>query len=242
MEGPANVVEGASGLLPGYLRATGRKMDDAAMKHDLRQFEGPLYIFPKFTSTSSSIGPFLDALGPVYRREKIRVADIERFDVVREWPQDGPFARKIMRFEPPRTIVGAQMNMNYSVSLFLHRGAASVYEFTETALHDKSVLEMAARTGYEQVAETAPFTIRVMMRDGRHIKATFRYSRGEKPEPETLEMRMAKFATLTRDRLTDSARRQVIEMVEGLDKVRDVAAWTAAIHKLLRPVKAARRR
>jgi len=42
---------------------------------------------------------------------------------------------------------------------------------------------------------------------------------------------------LTRDRLTDSTRQQVIEMVDRLDTTNDVAQWTAAIHKLLKPVR-----
>ncbi|MFN0120656.1 MAG: MmgE/PrpD family protein [Blastocatellia bacterium] len=236
-KGPANIVEGVSGLLPSYLRGTGRKMDYEAMKRDFKNFEGPLYIFPKFTSTSSSIGPFIDALDPVYKREKIKAADIERFIIVREWPADGPFAQKILHFQPPQTIVGAQLNMNFAIALYLHRGAASVYDFTEEALRDKAVLDLAARTGYEEVPEKSPFTIRLLLRDGRKIEAPFRYSRGERPEPEAIERRMEKFATLTRDRLTDSTRKQVIEMVERLDATKDVAQWTAAIHKMLKPVK-----
>ena len=236
-KGPAHIVEGASGLLPSYLRGTGRKPDYEAMKRDFNQFEGPLYIYPKFTSSSSSIGPFLDALDPIYKRAKIKAADIERFIVVREWPKDGPFAQKILHFEPPQTIVGAQMNMNFAVALYLQRGSASVYDFTEAALRDKAVLELAARADYEEVPEKSEYTIRLILRDGRRLEAPFRYSRGEKPEPEAMEQRMEKFATLTRDRLTDDKRKQVIEMVGRLDSVKDVAAWTAALHKLLRPIK-----
>jgi 2-methylcitrate dehydratase PrpD len=236
-KGPAHIVEGAAGLLPSYLRGTGRTMDYEAMKRDFAQFEGPLFVFPKFTATSSSIGPFLDALDPVYKREKIKAADIERFIIVREWPKDGPFAQKILHFEPPQTIVGAQLNMNYAVSLYLHRGSASVHDFTEEALGDKAVLDLAARAGYEETSEKSPFTIRLLLRDGRKLEAPFRYSRGEKQEPEAMEQRMEKFATLTRDRLTDSTRQQVIEMVDRLDTTKDIAQWTAAIHKLLKPVR-----
>ncbi|MBI1760732.1 MAG: MmgE/PrpD family protein [Acidobacteria bacterium] len=235
-EGPRHIVEGASGLLPSYLRETGRKPDYAALKRDLRQFEGPLYVYPKFTSTSSSIGPFLDALAPVYQREKLQPADIERFVIVREWPLDSPFVQKILHFEPPPTIVGAQLNMNYSIALFLQRGSASVYDFTPAALQDKAVLALAAKTGYELVAPTDDFAVKLVLRAGRTLSAPFKYSHGEKPEPVMQEMRMAKFAALTRERLTVSTRQQVIEMVERLDTVKNVAEWTAALHKLLQPL------
>ena len=240
-EGPRNIVEGASGLLPSYLRETGRKPDYAAMKRDVRQWEGPLYIYPKFTSTSSSIGPFLDALAPLYQREKLKPTDIERFIIVREWPLDSPFVKKILHFEPPQTIVGAQLNMNYSIALFLQRGSASVHDFTPAALQDKAVLALAAKTDYELVPPTDHFAVKLVLRDGRTLSAPFKYSHGEKPEPEMREMRMTKFAALTEGRMTDRVRQQVITMVERLDTVRNVAEWTAALHKLLKPLPRPRR-
>ena len=239
-EGPAHIVEGPSGLLPSYLRGTGRKLDYEALKHDFSRFEGPLYVYPKFTSCSSSIGPFIDALDPIYKRARLKAADVESFIIVREWPKDGPFGQKILHFEPPQTIVGAQLNMNFAIALYLHRGSASVYDFTPEALHDKAVLDLAARAGYEEVPERSAYAIRLRLRDGRTLEAPFQYSRGEKPEPEAWERRMEKFALLTRDRLHDGARQQIIELVESLDSIKDVAAWTAAIHKLHNPVKVKR--
>ncbi len=234
-EGPAHVIEGPGGLLPSYLRGTGRPMDYNAMKRDFAQFEGPLFVYPKFTSCSASIGPFLDALDPVYKREKIKAADVERFVIVREWPKAGPFVQKILHFEPPQTIVGAQLNMNFAISLYLHRGSASVYDFTEAALRDRNVLDLAGRAGYEEVPEKSDYAIRLVLRDGRQVAAPFKYSRGERPEPEALDRRLEKFAVLTRDRLNDSARKEVIEMVENLGAVEDVAQWTSAVHRILRP-------
>lgn len=237
-KGPEHIVEGPSGLLPSYLRGTGRKLDYDWMKRDFNKFEGSLYVYPKFTSCSSSIGPFIDALDPIYKREKLKASDIDRFVIIREWPKDGPFAQKILHFEPPQTIVGAQLNMNFAIALYLHRGSASVYDFTHQSLSDKAVLDLAARAGYEEVPEKSDYAIRLLLRNGRTVEAPFRYSHGEKPEPELLDRRMEKFALLTRERLTDSARQQIIEMVEQLDSVKDVSAWTAAIHRLLKPVRA----
>ena len=236
-EGPRTIVEGASGLLPSYLRGTGRKPDYEAMKRGFAELEGVRYIYPKFTSTSSSIGPFLDALAPVYKREKLKPADIKKFIIVREWEMNTPFVKKILNFEPPNTIVGAQLNMNYAIALFLQRGSASVYDFTKENLRDKNVLDLASRVGYEQVAPAENFAIKVVLRDGRTISAPFKYSHGEQPEPAMMELREEKFVSLTRDRLTDTGRQKVKEMVEYLDSVKNIATWTADIHKLLKPVK-----
>ena len=86
------------------------------------------------------------------------------------------------------------------------------------------------------VAPTDNFAVKLVLRDGRTLSAPFKYSHGEKPEPEMHEMRMTKFAALTQERMTDRVRQQVIALVERLDTVRNVAEWTAALHKLLKPL------
>ena len=105
------------------------------------------------------------------------------------------------------------------------------------ALRDKAVLDLAARVEYEEVPREADYALRVVLRDGRQFSAPFQYSRGAAPEPLRLELRMQKFETLTRDRMDDAGRRQVLNMVEQLDTVYDVAAWTAALQRLFKPLK-----
>ena len=233
-EGPAHIVEGAAGLMPSYLRGTGRSADYDLLKRDISRFDGPLYVYPKFTSCSASIGPFIDALEPIYRKEKIKPTDVAKFIIVNEWPSESPFVKKILHFEPPQTIVGAQLNMNFTIALFLHRGSASVYDFVEASLKDKAVLDLASRAGHEVVSPGKEWAVKLELKDGRIINAPFRRSNGEKPEPEMLERRMEKFKMLTHDRLTGATRQQVIDMVEGLDKVTDISAWTATIHKMFK--------
>ncbi len=233
-EGPTHIVEGAAGMMQSYLRGTGREVDYEAMKSEIAKFDGAMFVYPKFSSCSASITPFIDALEPIYQREKIKAADVERFIVVNDWQPETPFAQKILHFEPPPTIVGAQLNMNFSLSLFINRGSASVYDFVETALSDKAVLDLAARAGHEYAPPGQAWEIRLMMRDGRVIRAPFHRSHGETYEPEMLERRMAKLATLTRDRLTNTTRQQLIEMVQGLDTIKNVTAWTQQVHQLLK--------
>ena len=237
LEGPSHIVEGAAGMMPSYLRGTGRNANYDFLKRAISSFDGAMYVYPKFTSCSASIGPFIDALEPVYRKEKIRATDVAKFIIVNEWLPDSPFTKKILHFEPPQTIVGAQLNMNFTVSLFLNRGSASVYDFVEASLHDKAVLELASRAGHETVPTSQPWAVKLEMKDGRIINAPFKRSNGEQPEPEMLDRRMEKFKILTRDRLTDATRQQVIEMVDSLDKVKDSSIWTAAIHKFFKPAR-----
>ncbi len=235
--GPTHAIEGAAGMMQSYLRGTGRTVDYEAMKGELAKFDGAMFVYPKFTSCSASITPFIDALEPIYKREQIKPAEVERFIVVNDWPSDSPFVQKILNFEPPPTIVGAQLNMNFSLSLFIHRGSASVYDFVEASLTDRAVLDLAAHAGHEYAPPGKAWEVRLILRDGRVIRAPFQRSHGETYEPEMLERRLEKFATLTRDRLSDATRKQVSDLVEGVDRVKDVARWTRQIHKLFTATK-----
>ncbi|MEW6127949.1 MAG: MmgE/PrpD family protein [Acidobacteriota bacterium] len=233
-QGPAHIVEGAAGMMPSYLRGTGRKVDYQGLKNDIAKFDGAMFVVPKFSSCSASITPFIDALAPVYQREKIQAAEIEKFIIVNDWLADSSFVQKILHFEPPPTIVGAQLNMNFSISLFLNRGSASVDDFVDASLKDKAVLNLAARAGHETVAPGKEWETRLVMRDGRVIRAPFRRSIGERYEPEMLERRMEKFQMLTRKRLSPTAQKAVVRLVEQVDSFKDIAGWTQNIHRLFK--------
>ena len=140
--------------------------------------------------------------------------------------------QKILHFEPPQTIVGAQLNMNFSISLFINRGSASVYDFVEMSLTDRTVLDLAKRAMHEYAPPNREWEVRLIIRDGRVIRAPFRRSNGGTYEPQMLDRRMDKFRSLTRDRLPEITQKQIIEIVERLDSVQDVALWVQQIHKL----------
>ncbi|MBI4904299.1 MAG: MmgE/PrpD family protein [Acidobacteria bacterium] len=231
-KGPGRAVEGNAGLVTAYLRGSGRKVDLARLRDAMQVFDGPLYIYPKFTACSAGIGPFLDALDPLWKREKVAVSDVAGFTVVDGQLLGGNFREKILHFEPPATVTGAQLNFNYTVSLFLHRGSASVYDFTEAALRDASVLALARNARFEEVPAGSESTLKIHLKNGRTITAPFRRSRGEKPEPELREMRMEKFERLTAKRLNDAGRKKTLELVNGVDRVKDTAEWVKDVLRL----------
>ncbi|MBK7600122.1 MAG: hypothetical protein IPJ07_17010 [Acidobacteria bacterium] len=65
--------------------------------------------------------------------------------------------------------------------------------------HDKSVLDLAGRAGYEEVPEASEYAIRLVLRDGRTLEAPFKYSRGENP---SLKRLIAGWRSLHRSRVT----------------------------------------
>jgi 2-methylcitrate dehydratase PrpD len=227
-QGPPRAIEGNAGLLTSYLRGAGRTTDLDKLRQAMAKLDGPLYIYPKFTACSASIGPFLDALAPLWKSERLTAADVASFTVV-DWQLLGEFREKILHFEPPITVTGAQLNFNYTVSLFLNRGSASVYDFTEEALHDRNVLSLAAKAAFEEVPASAPSMLRIHLKNGRTIQAPFRRSQGERPEPELRAMRLEKFERLTAKRLTPAARKRTLELVNSVEQSPDSAAWIRSI-------------
>jgi len=200
---------------------------------DFDDFEGPLYMYPKFQACSASIGPFLDALDPLWEEAGIDVAEVDHVVVGRDWPIDSVWAQKVRNFEPPATLVGAQMNMNFMISLYLNKGSASPHDVVEEVLTDRAILDLARRVTIEQVTVGEPFFLKVVLNDGSDITASFRQSTGSRPEPLARSLRMKKYRMLTRDILNDEERQQLFEMIMKLDEVDDVAAWTAEVHALL---------
>jgi 2-methylcitrate dehydratase PrpD len=200
---------------------------------DFEQFEGPLYVYPKFQACSASIGPFLDALDPLWEEAPIDADDIDHVVVGHAWPIESEMAQKVLHFSPPQTVVGAQLNMNFMVSLYLHKGSASPHDVVEEALADPDILDLARRVTIEQVPAGSDLFLKVVRKDGSDLTASFRLSLGNEPEQLMRDLRMKKFRTLTRDILDDAGRERLFDMVMNLEAVDDVAQWTAEVHALL---------
>ena len=78
-KGPAHAVEGPAGLLPSYLRGTGRKPDYEGMKRDLLSWKGWFLQVHILLGLDRAIP---DALDPIYKREKLKAADVEKFIIL----------------------------------------------------------------------------------------------------------------------------------------------------------------
>lgn len=231
--GPHRAIEGVSGL-NAYLQGGPTRFSAAPLVDSVTDWEGPLHITPKFFAVSASIGPFLDALDPVWRASGATAADIDHFRIVREWAPDSLAGQKILSFQRPATITGAQLDMAFSIALYLVTGDAGPDSFTEARLADPAILALADRAELRQVDVAAPFSLEVFLKDGRMISAPFDYPRGAGPaQPLMREARLAKLERLTRGMLTDPERRQLFEAVMSLDQVTDSNAWMTDIRALL---------
>jgi 2-methylcitrate dehydratase PrpD len=231
--GPHRAIEGVSGL-NAYLQGGTTRFSAGPLVADLANWEGPLHITPKFFAVSASIGPFLDAFDPVWRASGATAADIDHFRIVREWAPESVAGQKILSFQRPATITGAQLDMAFSIALYLVTGDAGPDSFTEARLAEPSILALADRAALRQVDVAAPFSLEVSLKDGRMVSAPFAYPRGGgRAQPLMREARLQKIERLTQGVLTDPGRRQLFDTVMALDQVQDSHAWMTDVNGLL---------
>lgn len=223
--GPHRAIEGLAGM-NGYLQGREIRMTKGPLVAEMDAWEGPLHITPKFFAASASIGPFLDALDPIWSASGLTGEDVDHFTIVREWSRDGVAGRKVLDFHPPATLTGGQLDMAYSIALYLMTGDAGPRSFTEARLHDPAILALADKADYRQTGPEGPFMIEVALKSGRTLSAPFIYPSGEGPSQPLMEAaRLKKIERLTAGRLDEATRLRFIDEVMGVERQPDVRPW-----------------
>jgi 2-methylcitrate dehydratase PrpD len=105
-----------------------------------------------------------------------------------------PGERKIA----PRTVYEAKFSLQYSTAAMLVHGAAGLSAFSEEAIADPRVLDLARRVRYEtKEYETYPAAfpggVRITMRDGKVLEAELPHQRGGPENPLSADEVRAKF-------------------------------------------------
>jgi len=147
-----------------------------------------------------------------------------------------PFGLRMLE-TAPRTMLGAKFSIPYAVAAALVLGRADTAAFEERELDDQRILAMAKRievTADDEMAlkraDYPTAQVKVELRDGRVLSHTTGVVRGDAANPVTSEEVVAKFLSLTADRLGESRAREVVKTVgtvESLDTVRSLTALVA---------------
>ena len=118
------------------------------------------------------------------------------------------------------------------MALYLIKGSAEAGDFTDEALIDPTINNLARRIRFELTAEI-PATLTLVPKSGIPLVLTPIESDSRQTEPVMMEARMAKFRSLTRHTLDDRQRAWLLSEVEKLDQVPDMAAWLARVERVL---------
>jgi 2-methylcitrate dehydratase PrpD len=233
-EGPPGVLEGRFGVYHAFVGATQGEIDIDAQLADLgSRWETPRIAYKPYPACHfihGSLGATASLLGSL-RPEEI--------DEILVWvPAAGvplvlePAATKLA----PRSQYEAKFSLQYSTAAMLVHGQVGVRSYTEDAIADPGVLELAAKVRhepreYESYPAAFPGGVRIRTTDGRTLEADLPYQRGGPENPMTADEVRAKYRENASLALTDAeleALEQAVLSLEEHDDVRGVFAGLGA--------------
>ncbi len=194
--GPASVLDGENGFFAAYLH--GEDVDLAAQIHDLgSRWETTEIAFKPYPVCHYAHAP-LDALDGLMREHGLAAGDVQDIVAVTDATGVGLVLEPAAEKRAPRTPHGAKFSLPYCLAHLLIHGRLDVGSFTESAIREPKVLELAARVRYEQVRydtepDAFPGGVRVTLRDGRVLSAEVTHQRGGRRRPMTREELLGKW-------------------------------------------------
>jgi 2-methylcitrate dehydratase PrpD len=225
-EGPPTVLEGRFGLYHAFTGAEPGSLDVERHLGDLgERWETPRIAFKPYPACHfihGSLGATASLLG--------RVDPAEIDEIVVTLPEAGvalvtePTALKIA----PRTEYEAKFSLQYSTAAMLVHGEVGVGTYTEDAIRDERVLELARLVRYEvkdyaTFPEAFPGGVRITTRDGRTLEADAPHQLGGPGNPMSADEVQAKFRGNAALALGDGDVAAVEDAVLGLETRADVS-------------------
>jgi 2-methylcitrate dehydratase PrpD len=134
--------------------------------------------------------------------------------------------------QTPTATYGALFSLPFCVATNLVHGHARLDSFTEEALQDAAVLELAGKVGY-RVEPMTDFPVyfsgglRLRLRDGRTLEHREVINRGHPDKPMQVAEVQEKFRDNARRALSDARIEAMIEAVDRLDELSSVAELAA---------------
>src|SRR5439155_19627336 len=224
-EGPPGVLEGRFGLYHAFLAAEPGEIPIEAQLADLGvRWETPRIAYKPYPACHFIHG----SLGATASLGPLDPAEID--DVVVSVPEAGvslvlePAGTKIA----PRTVYEAKFSLQYSTAAMLVNGSAGLSAYSDEAIADPRVLELAQRVRYETkeyptYPAAFPGGVRIALRDGRVLEAELPHQRGGPENPLSVDEVRAKFrenSLLACGEEYVEALEQSILRLEELDEVR----------------------
>jgi 2-methylcitrate dehydratase PrpD len=186
--GPSSVIEGRFGLYRAFVERD--DIDIAAMVDDLgERWETPRIAFKPYPACHY-IHASLDATAEAIARTPIAVDEIDEIVALSTEAGVSLVLEPLADKHHPRTEYEAKFSLPYSVAALLLRGKVDVSTYTDEAIADREVLELASKVRYEvkeyeTFPQALPGGVRIRTRDGRELEAELAYQRGGPENPMT---------------------------------------------------------
>lgn len=223
-EGPPGVIEGRFGLYHAFLAAEQGEIPIDEQLADLgSRWETPRIAYKPYPACHFSHG----SLGATAGLSPLDPDEIE--DILVTIPEAGvslvlePAEKKVS----PRTVYEAKFSLQYSTAAMLVNGTAGLAAYSDEAIADRRVLDLARRVRYEtKEYETYPAAfpggVRITLRDGRVLEAELPHQRGGPENPLSVDEVRAKFRENAGMALPEAAVEALESSILSLDQVDDI--------------------
>ena len=224
-EGPPGVLEGRFGLYHAFVGAEPGAIPIEEQLADLgSRWETTRIAYKPYPACHFIHG----SLGATASLAPLDPAQIE--DVVVSVPEAGvslvlePAATKVA----PRTVYEAKFSLQYSTAAMLIHGSAGLAAYSDEAIADPRVLELAGRVRYETreyptYPAAFPGGVRITLRDGSVLEAELPHQRGGPENPLGADEVRAKFRDNASLALPAAAVDALEESILSLEHVEDVS-------------------
>jgi 2-methylcitrate dehydratase PrpD len=234
-EGPPGVLEGRFGLYHAFLGAREGEIDIEGQLADLgERWETPRIAYKPYPACHfmhGAVGATAEAasngLDPDEIEEIVVTVPAAGVDLVLE-----PAGSKLA----PRTTYEAKFSLQYSAAAMIVHGRCGVTTYTDDAIREPRVLELAKRVRYEvkdypTYPAAFPGGVRITTRDGRTVEADLPHQRGGPENPLSADEVREKFrenAELALRKEETAALEEAVLSLESRDDLRGALAPLAS--------------
>jgi len=225
--GAGTVFDGPNGIIRAFSFKDqfdyGRITETLGKKWEMKDTSIKMYACCRFC------GPVFDCALDLYR-QGVRSNNVKRIVA-----KVGDFSIKMLcnpveQKLKPVTHVDAQFSLPWAIATAICKNKGGIDEFSTEALKNSQVLAMAEKVAWEfdpaaeaMYPQAYPATLIAELNDGRILQAHVDYPKGDPENPATKTEIIAKFHSLTERHLDKEKREKIIDTVNRLDELENVA-------------------
>ena len=231
-EGPEAVFEDRFGFFAAYYGLDASRIEQQVS--DLgRRFETPRIAFKPYPACHF-VHSCLDAAASLLAERPLAADEIERITVAVPDPGIPLVLEPVEAKRDPRTEYDAKFSLQYSIAALVVHGHVGVETYTEQAIRDPAVLELAARVEHVRrpfptYPQSFPGWVRLETRTGLVLERELAHQRGGPENPMGVDEVASKFRANAALALADDAVLALESAVLALEQQHDLARCLAPL-------------
>jgi 2-methylcitrate dehydratase PrpD len=230
-QGPAKIIEAEDG---GFFKATSHDFDFSKVTEGLGKKYDCQEVGIKPHAACASLHSSVDAALLLKKENNIVTEEIKKINVYNSELVNLQCGFKYA----PLGALQAQMSMQYCVARALMDEMLYLSQFSEEALSEPAVLDLASRVAFvfdEEInniyPREFPSIVEIIMNDGQKYKTRVNMPKGSLDNPMTWKDVQEKFTMLSAPVVGQKNVAAIIEMVDTLEKISDVTNITFLLKK-----------